>query len=196
MTTVGVEGTGSYGAGICRHLVDAGVIVWEVDRPDRGERRRHGKDDELDAINAARAALYGRRVSIPKSKAGAVEALRVLHGTRKTAVKARRKARQQLQATIVVAPDQLRDPLRQLSRLQLVATCANWRPDPTRADDPLIATRIGLRSLARRILQLGEEIAELDKLIKPLVIELAPQLLPASRDRGRDRRPDAAHRRR
>src|SRR5436309_3050524 len=47
---IGVEGTGSYGAGICRHLVDAGIEVLEVDRPDRSDRRRKGKDDDLDAI--------------------------------------------------------------------------------------------------------------------------------------------------
>ena len=88
---VGVEGTGSYGAGVTRHLTDAGIEVLEVDRPDRSDRRRRGKDDDLDAINAARAALHGRRTSTPKSKDGAVEALRVLRVTRTTAIRARRK---------------------------------------------------------------------------------------------------------
>ena len=73
---VGVEGTGSYGAGVTRHLADAGIDVVEVDRPDRADRRRKGKDDDLDAINAARAALHNRRTSTPKSKDGAVESLR------------------------------------------------------------------------------------------------------------------------
>ena len=81
---IGVEGTGSYGAGICRHLTEVGIEVLEVDRPDRSDRRRKGKDDDLDAISAARAALHGRRVSIPKSKDGAVESLRVLRVTRQT----------------------------------------------------------------------------------------------------------------
>ena len=78
LARIGVEGTGSYGAGLTRHLAKAGVMILEVDRPDRSDRRRKGKDDDLDAINAARAALHDRRTSIPKSKDGAVEALRVL----------------------------------------------------------------------------------------------------------------------
>ncbi|MDQ1458398.1 MAG: transposase [Actinomycetota bacterium] len=57
---VGVEGTGAYGAGLARHLRGQGLVVIEVDRPNRQERRRNGKSDELDAIEAARAALSGR----------------------------------------------------------------------------------------------------------------------------------------
>ena len=86
---VGVEGTGSYGTGITRHLTDAGIEVLEVDRPDRSDRRRKGKDDDLDAISAARAALHNRRTSTPKSKDGAVESLRVLRVTRQTAIRER-----------------------------------------------------------------------------------------------------------
>jgi transposase len=175
--TVGVEGTGSYGAGICRHLTDAGVEVVEVDRPDRSERRRRGKSDDLDAVNAARAALHGRRTSTPKSKDGKVESLRVLRLTRTTAVKSRRAALQLLRAHIVSAPAELRDQVRNLTRMQLVRTCAGWRPEVTNAADPVAATRIALKSLARRILELGDEIALLDELIEPLVKALAPQLL-------------------
>lgn len=72
LARVGVEGTGSYGAGLTRHLTKAGVAILEVDLPDRSDRRRKGKDDDLDAINAARAALHQRRTAIPKSKDGAV----------------------------------------------------------------------------------------------------------------------------
>ena len=60
VTRVGVEGTGSYGAGLARYLRAAGVEVVEVDRPNRQARRRAGKSDPLDAIEAARAALSGR----------------------------------------------------------------------------------------------------------------------------------------
>ena len=56
----GVEGTGSYGAGLARYLRAAGVEVVEVDRPNRQARRRVGKSDPVDAIEAARAALSGR----------------------------------------------------------------------------------------------------------------------------------------
>jgi len=174
---IGVEGTGSYGAGITRHLTEAGVEVLEVDRPDRSDRRRKGKDDDLDAISAARAAMHGRRTSTPKSKDGAVESLRVLRVTRNTAVRARRNALQLLRMTIVSAPEELRDQVRNLTRMQLIRTCAAWRPDLTNAADPASATRIALKSLARRILELGDEIATLDELIKPIVTSLAPQLL-------------------
>ena len=60
VTKVGVEGTGSYGAGLARFLSRRGVDVIEVNRPDRGEQYRFGKSDPLDAIEAARAALGGR----------------------------------------------------------------------------------------------------------------------------------------
>jgi transposase len=40
---VGVEGPGSYGAGLARHLAAAGVRVVEVDRSDRQDRRRAGQ---------------------------------------------------------------------------------------------------------------------------------------------------------
>jgi transposase len=174
---VGVEGTGSYGAGIARHLLEAGIDVLEVDRPDRSDRRRKGKDDDLDAISAARAALHNRRTSTPKSKNGAVESLRVLRVTRATAIRARRNALQLLRMSIVSSPEELRDQVRNLTRMQLIRTCAAWRPDTTNAADPVSATRIALKSLARRILELGDEIAMLDELIAPLVTSLAPQLL-------------------
>ncbi|MGH3692588.1 MAG: IS110 family transposase [Pseudonocardiaceae bacterium] len=60
LVAVGVEGTGSYGAGLAHCLSEAGVAVVEVDRPDRAGRRRAGKDDTLDAISAACAVASGR----------------------------------------------------------------------------------------------------------------------------------------
>ena len=87
VSKVGVEGTGSYGAGLARFLRRAHVDVIEVDRPDRAERRRSGKSDPLDAVEAARAALGRRAKSIAKSKDGAIEGIRVL-------VVAKRSARQ------------------------------------------------------------------------------------------------------
>jgi transposase len=79
--------------------------------------------------------------------------------------------------SIVAGPGELRDQVRNLTRMQLIRTCAGWRPDVTNAADPVSATRIALKSLAGRILDLGDEIAALDELIAPLVRSLAPQLL-------------------
>ena len=75
---VGVEGTGAYGAGLARYLRRSGVAVIEVDRPNLQARRRHGKSDSLDAVEAARAALSGRACGVAKTADGNVEAIRVL----------------------------------------------------------------------------------------------------------------------
>jgi hypothetical protein len=176
---VGVEQTGSYGAGVVRHLALAGIRVLEVTEPNKAERRTRGKDDTLDAINAARAALEGKRISVAKQRDGQIEALRVLRVTRQTAVKARRAALQQLRNTIIAAPDEVRDQTRNLTRMQLIRTCAAWRPDSDAVHDPVVATRIALKSLARRIIELNDEIANLDEPIEQLVRELNPQLLTA-----------------
>lgn len=64
--------------------------------------------------------------------------------------------------------------------MQLMRTCAAWRPDTVGFRDPVVATRIALRSLARRIIELNDEIADLEELIEPLVRELAPRLIAAS----------------
>jgi transposase len=107
LVRIGIEGTGSYGAGLTRHLATAGVTILEVDRPDRSDRRRKGKDDDLDAISAARAALHQRRTVTPKSKDGAVEALRVLRVARAHAVRERRST---LQSFAAEAAAPLPDP--------------------------------------------------------------------------------------
>lgn len=86
---VGVEGTGSYGAGLARHLLSIGVEVVEVNRPNRQLRRRYGKTDTTDAQAAARAALNGQANGLPKSGDGPVEAIRMLVVARRSAIKAR-----------------------------------------------------------------------------------------------------------
>lgn len=89
---VGVEGTGSYGAGLARYLAGEGVAVVEVNRPDRQRRRRRGKSDTVDAEAAARAALNGDAAATPKAGGGPVESVRVLRLARRSAIKARTQA--------------------------------------------------------------------------------------------------------
>lgn len=89
VVTVGVEGTGTYGAGLARYLAERGIALVEVDRPDRKTRRAKGKSDPIDAVAAARAALSGQATGTPKTRTGPVEAIRALRVARRGAVKAR-----------------------------------------------------------------------------------------------------------
>ena len=174
---IGIESTGSYGAGLLRFVQTVGIEVLEVTTPDRHDRRRRGKNDDLDAQNAAHAAFAGQRTVTPRSRDGMVESLRVLSACRKTAVAARRVALQLIQNTIVCAPDGLRDVLRSMTRMQLIRTLAAWRPDLTAYRDVEAAYRITFKSLARRYLELHDEIADLDIMIGAIVDELAPDLV-------------------
>ena len=106
LSAVGVEGTGTYGAGLTRFLLERGMQVLEVDRPDRRTRRRRGKSDPVDAEAAARAVLAGTATALPKRRDGIVEAIRVLRGVRAGAVKARTAAINQLKAMVVADPAQ------------------------------------------------------------------------------------------
>jgi Transposase len=104
----GVEGTGSYGAGLARDLPAAGVRVVEVDRAGRQDRRRQGKPGPLDAISAARAAQSGRASGAPKGRDGAVEAIRALMVAKRSARHERTQAINQARALIVTGPHELR----------------------------------------------------------------------------------------
>jgi Transposase len=105
----GVEGTGSYGAGLASYLHRCGHRVIEVNRPDRRVRRQRGKTDPIDAENAARAVLAGTATATPKHADGAAEMLRQLKIARDTAVKARTQAMITLKALVVTAPAELRE---------------------------------------------------------------------------------------
>jgi len=173
---VGVEGTGAYGAGLARQLREAGILIVEVDRPDRRARRAHGKSDPLDAYSAARAALSGAASVVPKLRHGRVEAIRALRVARSSAVKARSQAMNQIKSLIVTGPAQLREQLRHLPTLKMIAACARLRPRHQLGDTEH-ATKTALRRLARRHQQLSEEIAEADQELHQLVHQVAPALL-------------------
>jgi transposase len=172
---VGVEGTGSYGAGLARHLRRAGIEVLEVDRPNRQSRRKTGKSDALDAVAAARAVLAGTANGAAKTRDGHVESIRVLRVARISAHKARTQAINQLRALVSTAPADLREQLRGRGPDQLIDACAALRPG--RGHDVTTATKQALRILARRALSLQAEIDDLDELIPPLVAAQAPELL-------------------
>jgi transposase len=181
---IGVEGTSSYGGALTRLLVEEGERVLEVNRPSRTARRLHGKSDQLDAEQAARAVLAGTATAVPKSKSGPVEAIRILRIARSTAVKARTQAMNALQSIIVTAPDTLREELIALRARTLITRCARLRPETgqlvTLASDPermlLTATKTALRDLAIRWQKLDTEIKQLTAAIGALVEHAAPQL--------------------
>ena len=120
LTAVGVEGTGAWGAGLARFLTAAGIDVVEVQRPNRQHRRRHGKSDPVDAISAARSVLSGEATGAPKAAVGEVESIRLLQVARRSAMKARSQAANQIHAVITTAPDPLRRSLTGLDTRQLV----------------------------------------------------------------------------
>lgn len=174
LAKVGVEGTGSYGAGLCRYLLSQGVDVIEVDRPDRKTRRSRGKSDPIDAEAAARSVLASTATALPKDRSGVVESIRALRVARSGAVKAKTAAFNALKATVVAAPAGVREGLAGLYPSELTDTCAALRPDSARLADPVQGTKRALRSLARRAALLEQEISELDRSLARLVREAAP----------------------
>jgi transposase len=178
---VGVEGTGVYGAGLVE-LLQQHVTLVEIDRPDRKSRRFAGKSDPLDAVAAARAALSQVQTGTPKQRGGPIDALRTLRVARRSAVQHRATAMRQLKALLITAPDTLRAQLRDLPDAALIRTCAALRPavgDPLdlAVAEPLTASKVALRSLARSYQRLTDEIADLDELLTPLVAAFNPTLL-------------------
>ena len=173
VVAAGVEGTGSWGAGLARSLVEAGVEVIEVNRPNRQRRRLNGKSDPADAIAAGRAVLAGDATATAKAGTGAVEGLRMLCCARRSANKARTQAANQIHSLLDTAPEALRAELRDLPLRQIVARAARMRPNGSLAD-PLTTAKIALRSLARRFQDLDDERSALDQHIAELVELAAP----------------------
>lgn len=162
----GVEGTSSYGAGLTRALQDAGIEVAEINRSDRAARRRQGKSDPLDAYAAARAALAGHGLAVPKDQH--TSALRVLLTARRGAVKARTAAINQIKSLLITAPAELRERYRRHTTTNLIRALARCRP--AAHDDPTtVAVLIGCKTLAQRIVFLEDQdravTAELDRLV-------------------------------
>jgi transposase len=172
---VGVEGTGTFGAGLARFVRAYGLQVVEVARPDRSTRRQHGTSDPIDAQAAARATLAGVAATTPKTREGQVEMLRVLRVARPGAMKARVAAAEQLYGVVCSAPEELRQPLLGRKTKALVRACAALRPGPLTSTTA--ATKTTLRTLARRWQQLQAELDQLDLQLQELVTSAAPALL-------------------
>jgi transposase len=177
ISSVGIEGTGSYGAGLTRHLRAAGVSVIEVNQPHAHTRARRGKSDAVDAEAAARKVLAGECTAIPKDTTGIVEAIRQLLRARGSAVHARATGLVQLGQLAVTAPEQVRASLSAKSLPGKASQAARWRLDSTRLADPAHAARAALRSVARRIHTLDNEISTLDMQLSILVKRAVPTTL-------------------
>lgn len=170
---VGVEGTGSYGAGLARTLRAHHIPVAEVIRPNRQIRRMRGKSDPIDAYAAASAALAEPDLPVPKTADGTVEAIRQLLVARRSAVKARTAAQVQIKTLLVTAPDPIRTKYRTLTDTALITALSRTRgSDDTTSDAVLRA----LRSLARRHQHLASEITDLDQALEHLVTDTNPAL--------------------
>ena len=174
ISRVGVEGTGSYGAGLARYLIGAGIGVVEVNRPNRQLRRQRGKDDNVDAEAAARAAFGGEATAVPKSGDGPVEWIRMLTVVRRSAVKARTQAANQFHSLLVGAPEPLKAQLSDMKLKAQVRVCARFRPS---GESSVSYAKSALRRLARRYQTLNAEIAEHDAEIRRLCARANPALL-------------------
>jgi transposase len=170
----GVEGTGTYGAGLARVLREQGIEVLEVNRPDRAKRRLQGKSDPTDAESAARSVLSGEATAVPKSQSGAAEAMRTISVARRSAVKAKTQAINQLRAILVSAPQDIRERLWKAKPEQCIAACARLRQlGSTVLLQTLVTT---LRMLAKRWLMLAAELKEIDAMLEKLTSQSAPRL--------------------
>jgi transposase len=174
--TFAIEGTGSYGAGLTAAVRRRDIGVIEVLRTDRRDRRLRGKNDTIDAENAARAVLGGHATAVPKAGDGVVEMLRQIKVAKDVAVKARTAAMISLKAVIVNAPPELREALQPLSKMALIERCVGLRPGPVTT---VAAATKHMRSIARRWQQLNTEIKTHEALLTQLTGQLVPQLVAA-----------------
>ena len=176
LVRTGVEGTNSYGAGLSRHLHDAGVQILEVIRSSRQIQRMRGKSDEIDAYAAAHIALAATNTITANTGTGNIEAIRVIHAARRSALKSRTEAIVQLKSLPMTAPEHTRADYRDLTRHPS-------RPSPSRLTRPTgnsqvaARTRTALKRLAARYQQLDEEIAAHDSDLTQLIETVNPALV-------------------
>lgn len=170
----GIEGTGTYGAGLARVLREHEIDVLEVNRPDRANRRRQGKSDPTDAESAARAVLSGSAIAIPKTQCGAAEAMRAVSVARRSAVKAKTQAINQIRALLICAPQAIRERLWKAKPSECIEGCARLRSLGTTTLLRTLTTT--LRMLAKRWLVLSQELEKLDAILESLTSQHAKRL--------------------
>ena len=171
----GLEGTGTYGAGLCKFLQEKGIQVFEVNRPNRATRRLRGKSDPTEAENAARSVLAREAKAIPKSHDGIVEALRFSVVVRKSAVKAKTQAINQIRALLVTAPEHIRQKCYIPSSYQCVAACKVLKASPGNLLEETLISMLIL--LAHRWESLSKELKAIDKQLKTLTSSAAATLM-------------------
>jgi len=171
---VGIEGAGSYGAGLCEHLLGLGVRVVEVERPRRRDRRA-GKSDRVDALLAAKKVLAGEGLSTPRA-GGARAALQALLVAYRSCVSERTRLLNQLQAVHVTAPLTLRERIGRGNGERLVRRLLTMRAGAgaSVAEATVLAV---LRDLARRARSLDEQARRYEREIATLVRSLDATLL-------------------
>ncbi|CDG39716.1 MULTISPECIES: transposase [Asaia] len=141
----GVEGTGSYGAGLSRLLHARGHRVIEVSRPNRLISARHGKNDHFDAEGAPRSVLNGQAAAVPNPHDGTAEMIRQFKIMRDTAVKSRSQAMVTLKSLIINAPAALRAKLGNCrGKMALIRLIAAFRI--SREGTLLSSTKTSMRS--------------------------------------------------
>lgn len=95
----------------------------------------------------------------------------MLQKARLTAVAAWRVALQMIRADIISAPEELHDQLRGMTRMQLIRHLVAMRPDSTDFRTPLGAAKIALKRLAKRYVDLDDEVSELDDMIDAILTD-------------------------
>lgn len=174
LNRAGVEGTGTYGAELFKYLESNGVMVIEVNRPDRAARRLQGKSDTTDAVCAANSVLSGKSTAIPKQKSGACEAMRIVSVARRSAIKDKTQTINQIRALLISAPQEIREKLWRAKAMDCVKMCIRIK---ILGDTVLLESMTStLKLLAKRWLMLSKEIIQLDKMLDDLTLKYAKKL--------------------
>jgi transposase len=174
---IGIEGTSSYGVGITTAAREQGLLVVEVMRPERAERRRLGKSDPIDAYQAARAAMGSHRIA-PAKDSTVIEGIRALHNARRSAMKARTAAMRQIHTQLITAPSQIRDRFRDMGSEKRLTVLAKMQVPVNRT--PLErAVLLALKTLAMRCNDLQREHERLGVELDQLVTAANPGLRAA-----------------